>query len=275
MDIYDIINNAAFTPRCNSTKENKYIMVLDRMEFWDVYRGVEGRNTFLVIDKEGDINFYIKLNDLLIIKELHENSRISLDVEWNKYGPEIVLAIEGIERIQGFILELGNDADVFILQRFIKNQKIYVQYIVQDEAGIIKLLTQKVQIEDSFVERLKYYVEMDFYSQYPRIDEEETCEEKGFYIKTEMRAEVLEEVLNTAEEFRIPYKNKSITVYITADDFYRVIFSGDMQYVKNIMIEMSKRINVMEEGSTIVRGKPFFRYCNGLLYFFKVPSGKD
>jgi hypothetical protein len=243
-------------------------MTLDKIDFLDVYREIKYRDTFLIIDKKGDVNFFIKLNDPTIIKDLLGNNKTSIYVEWNYYGPEILLKIDGIERIPGFILELENNMDAFILQRLLKNSEAFIQYIVQDEKGIIKLLTEKIKMDRNFIERLKYYIELDYYEKYPRIIEEEIDEENGYFIKTRAEIEVLEEVLDVVEGLKIQGANEPIIVHVEANDYYKIIFSSDMINIKNILLELYKRINVMEEGRTVVKGKPFFKYSKGLLYFF-------
>ena len=274
MDIYNLIDNAAYIAKCNSTEENKYIMALDKIDFEDVYRELKYRDTFLIIDKKGDINFFIKLNDPTIIKYLLGSNKISIHAEWNYYGPEILLKIDVIERIPGFILELENNMDAFILQRLLKNSKAFIQYIIQDEKGIIKLLTEKIKMDRNFIERLKYYIELDYYEKYPRIIEEEIDGENGYFIKTQARIETLEEVLVVIEGLKIEGTNEQIIVYVEANDFYKVIFSGDIIIIKIIIDEISKSVNIIEEGRTEVSGKPFFKYCNGLLYFFEKSSGE-
>lgn len=269
MNIYDIINNAAYITKCNSIEDNKYIVALDKIDFWDVYREIKLRDTFLIIDKRGNINFFIKLNDPFLIKDLLERNKISLYVEWNYYGPEIILDIEGLERIPGFILELNKDVDVFILQKFLKNREAFVQYIIQDEKGIIKLFTEKIQVNGNFIERLKYFIELDFYGVYPRIIEEEELYESGYYIKTNSDINVLEEVLNITDGLSCQITNEPIKVHVETNDFYKIIFSGDIQNIKIVLDEISKKINIIDEGRTEVMGKPFFKYKNGLLYFFK------
>lgn len=269
MDIYDIINNAAYITKCNSTEENKYIKILDKNDFLDVYEEIKLRNTFLIIDKKGNINFYIKLKAPYLIKDLAEGNKISLFTDWSYYGPEIILNIKGMERIPGFILELDKNLDVFTLQKFLKNKEAFIQYVIQDEAGIIKLLTEKIIIDEGFVERLKYFIELDFYEAYPIITESEKLDEEGYYIKTNSDINVLEEVLNITGGLSWQITDEPITVHVEADDFYTVIFSGDMTNIGAILDEISKKINIIEEGRTKVTGKSFFQYKNGLLYFFK------
>lgn len=267
MDIYDIINNAAYIAKCNSTEENKYIRILDKNEFLDVYEEIKLRNTFLIIDKKGNINFFIKLKDPFLIKDLTENNKIYLFADWSCYGPEIILDIKGMERIPGFILELDKNLDVFILQKFLKNKEAFIQFIVQDEQGIIKLLTEKTIIDEGFVERLKYFIELDFYGAYPIITESEELDEEGYYIKTNSDINVLEEILNITGGLSRQIANESVVVHVKADDFYTIIFLGDTTNIGAIFDEVSKKINIVEEGRAMVTGKPFFQYKNGLLYF--------
>lgn len=266
MNIYDILKNAAYVTKCNSTCENKYIMELDKNDFWDVYREIKMRDTFLIIDKKGEINFYINLEGLDLLKHLSGSNNISINADWNYYGPEIILNIDGFGRIPGFILELEKKLDAFILQRFFKNHEVFVQYIIQDEKGIIKLFTEKIQMNNEFIERLKYYIELDFYKMYPRITEEKTGNEKGYYIKTNNDIKILEEILEIVQESKAQMINVSTTVYAEDDEFYKIIFFGDIQIILDRLL---KKINIIEEGSTEVKGKPFFRYKNGLLYFFE------
>lgn len=272
MDIYNLIDNAAYIAKCNSTEENKYIMALDKINFWDVYRELKFRDTFLIIDKKGNINFFIKLNDPTIIKNLLDNNKTSIYAEWNYYGPEIFLKIDGIERIPGFILELENNMDASILQKLLKNSEAFIQYIVQDEKGIIKLLTEKIKMDRNFIERLKYYIELDYYEKYPRIIDEDIYEKNGYYIKVLGEIKVLEEIMNRVSRLAALYTNEIITVHIKANDFYKIIFSGDIIIIKKIINEISNNVNIIEEGITEVRGKPFFKYSNGLLYFFEKSS---
>lgn len=274
MDIYNLINSAAYITTCNSTEENKYIMALDNTDFWNVYKELKCRDTFLIIDKKGNINFFIKLIDITIIKDLLRSNNIYIRVEWNNYGPEIIIERDGLQRIPGFILQLKNNMDDFILQRFLENNEVFIQYIIQDEKGIIKLLTEKKQMDKNFIERLKYYIELDFYSEYPRILEEERNEEYGYYIKTHEELKVLEEVLDIVSGIKHSNTNEQITVHVEVDGFYKIIFSGDILNIENLMDEICNKINVIEKGRTEVRGKPFLKYKNGLLYFFQKPIKK-
>lgn len=268
MNIYDKIKNAAYITKCNSTGENKYIMPLYKEDFEDVYREIRLRDTFIIIDKNGDVNFYIKLKKLSFLGYLHENNNLSIRAAWNYYGPEIILNIDGLEEISGFILQLENERDIFILQSFLRKHEAYIQYIIQDEKGIIKVLTKKIQISRDFTERLKYYIELDFNRSYPRIVEEKIDNEKGYYIKTCSEIKVLEEILDTVQESKTEISNGSIKVHVEAGDFYKIIFTGDIQNIKIIFDKLLKKVNILEEGSVEVRGKPFFMYKNGLLYFF-------
>jgi hypothetical protein len=269
LDIFNVINNAAYMEKCNSTEDSKYIMALDKIGFWDVYKEIKYRDTFLIIDKKGNINFFIKLNDLTNVKDLLGNNKISIYTNWNCHGPEIVLDINGLERVPGFIFELENNTDAFILKRFLENSEAYVQYIIQDEEGIIKLLTEKVQIDSNFTNRLKYYIELDFHDEYPRIKDKEIYEELGYYIKTYGDTKVLEEVLNVAVSLKTQSCDELITVHVEADDFYKIIFSGDILNIKTLIDEIAGKVNIIEEGRTEVGGKPFFQCNRGLLYFLK------
>lgn len=269
MDIYDRINNAEYISKCNSTEENRYIMALNEIDFWDVYRESKYSDTFLIIDKNGNINFFIKLITPQLIGELLENNKISLQAEWNYYGPEVILSIGKLGNIPGFILEINKNMDNFIIQRFFKSGRVFVQYIIEDEKGIIKLFTEEIQVKREFIERLKYFVELDFYKKYPRIKREETSNEKGYYIKTSADINILEEILDAADGLSHKIRNKQITVYVEANDFYKVIFRGDMQSIGILLDEVCKRIIIFEEGMTEIPGVPFFKYRNGLLYFFE------
>lgn len=266
MNIYDKIKNAAYITKCNSTGWNKYIMELDKNDFWDVYREIKLRDTFLIIDKKGEINFYVKLKELDLLKHLSGSNNISINADWNYYGPEIILNIDGFNRIPGFILELEKKLDVFILQRFLNNHEVFVQYIMQDEKGIIKLFTEKIQMNNDFIEKLKYCIELDFYKMYPRIVEEKAGGEKGYYIKTNNDIKILEEIMEIVQESKVQMINVSTTVYAEDDEYYKIIFTGDIHIIFDRLL---KKINIIEQGNTEVKGKPFFRYKNGLLYFFE------
>lgn len=268
MDIYDLISNAEHITKCKSTEENKYIMTLEKADFWDVYKESGIRDTFIIIDKKGEINFYIKLKQLDQLKDLLHSNNIFLDAEWNYNGPEIILNIDGLERIPGFIFEIQKNMDAFILKKFLKNQEIFVQYFTQDERGIIKLLTKKMQLHNNFIERLKYYIELDYYGVYPRIKDEKIESENGYYIRTDWKTSILQEVLDIAEKIEKKFTKGSITIHVEAKDFCSFIFSGDMQNIKLIIDKISKRVNIIEEGRIDVRGKPFLKYKSGLLYFY-------
>lgn len=269
MNIYDLIENAEYVKKCDSTDGNKYIMPLDKAGFWSVYKESELRDTFLIIDKKGDINFYIKLEDIRRIEYLLHSNNNKIYAEWNNDGPEIILSIDGFEKIPGFIMELNNNMDLFIIQRFLKNRSLFVQYIMEDDKGIIKLLTREMQLDKDFIERLKYYVELDYYQEYPRIEEEAAEHEKGHYIKIEGKEDKLQEVFDIVEEVEKELTKGSITLHVEAEDFIYFIFSGDIEHIKTIIDKIGCRINIIEEGMTQLKGKPFFKYNNGLLYFFK------
>jgi hypothetical protein len=268
LDIYNIINNAAYITKCNSTDDKKYIMALDKMEFFDVYRELKYRDTFLIVDKKENINFFIKLNELTIIKNLLGSNKISISSKWNYYGLEITLRIDGFGRIPGFIMEVENNMDAFIIQRFLKSREVFVHYIIQDEKGIIKLLTKKIKLDENFIESLRYYIELDFYGKYPRIVEEEMYDENGYYIKVHRELEILEEVLEIVRGLETLNIDGLIAVHVEVNDFYKIIFSGDMISIKIAIDEISNSIQIIETGRTRVKGKPFFKYIRGLLYFY-------
>ena len=243
-------------------------MALDKMEFLDVYRELKYRDTFLIVDKKENINFFIELNELTIIKNLLGSNKISISSEWNYYGVEITLRIDGFRRIPGFIMQVQNNMDAFIIQRFLISREVFVHYIIQDEKGIIKLLTEKIKLNENFIESLRYYLELDFYGKYPRIVEAEMYEENGYYIKVHKELEILEEVLEIVRGLKTLKTDGLIAVHVEANDFYKIIFSGDMINIKIAIDEISNNLQIIETGRTRVKGKPFFKYIRGLLYFY-------
>jgi hypothetical protein len=268
LDIYNRINNATYVTKCNSAYDKKYIMALDEVEFLDVYRELKHRDTFLILDKKENINFFIKLNELTIIKNLIGSNKISISAEWNYYGLEITLRIDGFGRIPGFIMEVENNMDAFIIQRFLKSREAFVHYIMQDEKGIIKLLTEKIKLDENFIESLRYYLELDFYGKYPRVIEDEMYDENGYYIKVHGELKILEEVLDIVRGLKTLNTDGLIAVHVEANDFYKIIFSGDMINIEIAIDEISNSIQIIETGRTRVKGKPFFKYIKGLLYFY-------
>lgn len=275
MDTFDLIENAEYISNCKSTKENKYIMPLDKIDFWDVYRESTIRDTFLLIDISDNINFYIKLKDLTKLSILLGNNNISICVQWNYYGPEIILNIDGLAKIPGFVFEINKNFDLFILQKFLKQQYIFIQYIIQDEKGIIKLLTKKVLLDSSFIEKLKYFIELDFYNAYPRIDEEDIVNKNGYYITTNSDITILEDVLDMAENLKKQFTKGTLTIHVEAREEYTFILSGKAENVKIMLDGLLMSINIREEGRTYVRGIPFFKYENELLYFFNYSESSE
>jgi hypothetical protein len=274
LNLYEIINDAEYAVKCGDLNCTNHIVILDKKEYGDVYREIENKTTFLLVDKKNNINFFVKLEEGFFIEHII-NCEPQIFINRDICGPEVVVNFGLDNEFTAFTLELDKKYDLFVIKKLLESTAVHYQYVIQDESGIIKLFSKKIEIGEGFIEKLKYMLEFSYYCRYPRIDMVQDDNREAFFMEVKGELSNLEMLMDIMDDLGKMSYNDDFNVYIDGYENYKIFFSG---YVPNIDIIKNKilmKTGILEEGISHISGKAFFRYNKGLIYFSKSPLEND
>jgi hypothetical protein len=274
LELYELIDNAEYDTACGELNYTMHIIIMDKKDYGDVYREIEDKSTFLLVDKKGTLNFFIKLEKGFSLERVIE-SQPQIFTDRNIWGPEVVVNFGMDNEFTAFTLEFDNKYDLYLMKKLLESGELFFQYIVQDEHGLIKLMSKEIKTGEEFVERLKYMLEFSFHGMYPRIDRVAEGKKETCFITCNRNINDLEAIVDAIDDFSTMGYNDEFNVYVDADDCYKIIFSGNIPNIEKLKREILRKINIYDEGTTALSGKPLLKYKRGLVYFFRSPDNID
>lgn len=267
MEIFEIVektkNNSTYKP----LSSNGYMVPLNSREYDYVYRELRYKNAFHFTDINGDLNFLIKINMGKDIERVVKNRKI-LDVIGKKEGPCIELNIEDMDQKYLFVFNLKNEVSMLNIKSLLNKQKIYLHFIICDEKSCIKNFTALFELNEIIVEKFRYFTELCYYQSYPRIDFTGDSNKKAWVVIFDESFEILDEILEITDKLKNWGSMDKFNVYIEYKDGLALIISGECNNINYIKKEIGKRYKIIKEYEDTPKGKPFFRYDRGMMYFF-------
>ncbi|EYE89246.1 hypothetical protein Q428_03615 [Fervidicella metallireducens AeB] len=268
MDVYEKIKSVTNVRRYKTLNSSKYISSLNYKEYEFVYKELSYRNSSHYIDENDDINYLVKVDNNITL-ETFVKSRKIINVLRDLKGPVIEFKIEDAEKSYLFSYNLENDNDLYEIKILLEKRRVNVNIVIFDGSQFLKGLTILMEIDDRILDMFKYITETCHCGGHPRIDPDFSNDMTGNYLMVENNFGVLEELLNIVDNLQKWRSKDDFDILIDYDENIQIWFAGKLTNLQYIKKEISKKYNIISEGTGIAKGKGFIKYNKGMIYFYK------
>lgn len=267
-DIKDILQEAHNNRKYKNIDTEKSLVVLDRLQYGVVYSELMYKNTMSFIDDNDNLNLIIKFGNMLDIERIVKGKT---DVQVERLDNKIVVDIQiGGTNIGGnFIYDLSNSQHLYFIKRLIESGDIILHFVAMNVGEYIKCISILLRIEKKIMERIIYIVQLAANTVYPEIEYKSTAKTKSFYLEVPEIYTGLESVIMCTDALEKWGSRDAFNVYVLYDESLKIYFSGDISNTSYIKQEIGKKCTIMSEGFEDYSGKPFLKYDNGMIFFYK------
>lgn len=245
---------------------DKNLIQLNSIKYKFLYKGLVNNNAYFYLDRNKGINFCIKIKSLGELKNYVSKDK-SFSIGNGEKGPEIVISFIGTDNVYVFGFNIESRIDKEALDVIVKNKKINIHYFVND-SGLIKLYSETYPLFDEIIESIAYMMEFSENARYPRIKYDKELGQ-GYYLKLQTGLEGIEEVLKVIELLQKWSSLDEFDVFLDYKENLYVFFSEGIKNIEFIKKELEKKLPIIEEGRGPIKGKPFVKYKNSLIYFYE------
>lgn len=264
MQIIEKINRADYPVNNKAIDKKSYMQQLSFRYYETLYKLLKNKRSTIYVDEKGEVNFIIKLNKIVDIKEILYYKK-SLDVKMNLEGPIMELIVDGLDGFD-FLFSLNDKMSILALKYLFLNKSVNVHFVVELVGTLQKFYSSSMPIDERVIERVEYVLKcLDDYS-YPKI-EEDIINKESILFEVEAGFELLEDLIHIVDNLRKWNSKDSFSIVVDKDDNFKVHFVGKLLNKNYIKEELKKKYS-LQESSSISEGKGFLKYDRGMLYFY-------
>lgn len=264
MSILEAINNieeAVINPTIN---KKGHMIQLSYREFETVYRGLKLNRSMVYIDKENEVNFVVKLNRVVDIKEILYYKKI-INVKMDLNGPIIELIVDGLDNFE-FCFDINVKMDLLSLKNLKINKSVNVHFVTESNGRIYKFYTAQLQLDDKVIERIEYALKCLDEVGYPRIDED-ILGKDSIVLEVEAGFEILDGLIKIVESLQKWGSKDCFSVTVDFKEKIYLCFVGELNNKNYIINELQKKYKIIETDD-VSRGKKFLKFDRGMIYFY-------
>lgn len=268
MEIFNRIDSAVRDEVYRGLDSDKHMVSLKPSEYGFVHRELKYKNTFHYIDLNDNAVFLIRITSARGIETVMKGKKV-VSVARGLRGPSIELNVDGFGERYRFDFDLDNHINLYELKRILASREVFMHFILLGEEQYLHCFSAMLSIDNRIMERLVYMLELTSQGEYPRIDFKGFSDKECSYIKFNGDLKLLEDMLEALDKLQKWGSKEEFNVYVDYDQGFMFFFEGDTknkEYIKKVLIQ---KYELQEEGMGKARGKPFFKYEKGMIYFYK------
>jgi hypothetical protein len=270
MDIFKILENLQSNQVYREINSTHHILPLSYKEHTHIYSELKFNDTYHFIDNNEDLNFIAKLNPQDNINRII-NSRSALYVSRNLDIPVIEFIFENEQSSLSykFKFNLFDNKHLNNIKHLLRSKKVYLYFLTNNNNLLYKNYSNLVVFDEFTLNKFTYFLEFCYNGYCPRIEFEGFSNQNAYFFIFDCDATVLEDILDITEKLQKWGSRDTFTVSVERNNNYKLYFSGNISNLDYFKKELTKKYRLIDEGTIQASGKPFFRYSQGSLYFFK------
>lgn len=261
LEAINSIEEVVINPPIN---KNGHMVQLSFREFETLYRGLKLNRSIVYLDKENEVNFVVKLNKVVDIKEILYYKKI-INVKMDLNGPVIELIVDGLDSFE-FSFNISENLNLMALKNLKINKGVNVHFVTEINGKIHKFYTAQLQIDDKVIERIDYALKCLDELGYPRI-EEDVLAKDSIVLEVDCGFEILDNVLTIVESLQKWGSKDCFSVIVDFKEKINLSFVGEFSNKNYFINELQKKYSV-EEIQDVSKGKKFLKYDRGMIYFY-------
>lgn len=264
MSILEAINTIEEVVDNPTVSKKGHMIQLSYREFETIYRGLKLNRSIVYIDKDKEINFIVKLNRVVDIKEILYYKKI-INVKMDLRGPIIELIVDGLDNFE-FLFDTNEKTDLMSLKYLKVNKGVNVHFVTESNGRIYKFYTAQLQLDDKVIERIEYAIKCLDEVGYPRIDED-ILGKDSIVLEIDAGFEILDSLIQIAESLQKWGSKDCFSVTVDYKEKLQLYFIGDLNNKNYIINELQKKYKVVESYD-VSSGKKFLKFDRGMIYFY-------
>lgn len=264
MSILEAINTIEEVVTNPPINKRGHLVQLSYREFETVYRGLKLNKSIIYIDNNNEVNFIVKLNRAVDIKEILYYKKI-INIKLNLDGPIVELIVDGLDNFE-FLFNVKEKIDLLALKYLKQNKNVNVHFVTETNGRIHKFYTAQLQLDDKVIERIEYALKCLDEFGYPRIDEDIIGKE-SIGLETDAGFEILDSILHIVDSLQKWGSKDCFSIVVDYRDKIYLYFIGDLNNKNYIINELNKKYKVVETND-VSRGRKFLKFDRGMIYFY-------
>lgn len=270
MDILEILGELTNNQDQKELSLTKQVLPLKFNDYANLYNALKFNETYHYVDIEDKLNFIVRFDSRSNINDII-NSKTSLYVS-REYDTPVI----------EFIFETGNNSlnykykfdlldkrTLLSVKHIIENKKVYMHFLTLNNNLLYKSYSCSIDLDEYTINKFRYFTEYCYNGHCPRIPFEGFTSQSVYCLSLICDESVLEELLDITEKLQKWGSRDAFIVSVGMSNNFNVFFHGTFSNLDYYKKELSKKYELIGEGDDQAPEKPFFKYDQGLLYFFK------